>query len=73
MKQFAVALPHVSIILAAVMIVFFVIDRFNSAMAFLNNDGAKVLLLILSSTSIINAIRLIAYQRHEHAAINNHP
>lgn len=73
MDKFAAALPHVNIILAAMMIVFLVIDRFNSAMAFLNNDGAKMLLLILSITSIINAILLIAHQRHENAAINDHP
>lgn len=70
MDKFAAALPHASIILAAMLIVFFVIDRFNSAMGFLDNDGAKILMLLLSITAIINAIMLIAYQRRAYAAIN---
>ena len=63
MKTIAKALPHVAIILSGMLIVFFVIDRFNSAMGFLDNDAAKILLFVLSMTSIVNSIMLIAYQR----------
>lgn len=63
MKSVAKTMPHISIILAGMLIVFFVIDRFNSAMGFLDNDGAKILLFVLSVTSIINSVLLITYQR----------
>jgi hypothetical protein len=63
MRTMAKILPHISIILSGMLIVFFVIDRFNSAMGFLDNDGAKVLIFVLSITSIINAIMLVALQR----------
>lgn len=63
MKSVAKTMPHISIILAGMLIVFFVIDRFNSAMGFLDNDGAKLLLFVLSVTSIINSVLLITYQR----------
>lgn len=63
MKSVAKTMPHISIILAGMLIVFFVIDRFNSAMRFLDNDGAKILLFVLSVTSIINSVLLITYQR----------
>lgn len=56
-------MPHISIIISVMMIVFFFIDRVNSAMAFINNDITKMLLLILSIISIINSIFLICYQR----------
>ncbi len=63
MKTVEKVMPHISIILSGMMIVFFVVDRFNSAMAFIDNDGTKILLLLLSVTSIINASMLVAHQR----------
>jgi hypothetical protein len=63
METIAKAMPHISIILSGMLIVFFIIDRFNSAMGFLDNDGAKILILLLGVTSIINSIMLIAHQR----------
>jgi len=65
MRTLAKVLPHISIIIAAMLIVFFVIDRFNSAIGFLDNDGAKTLMLVLSVTAIVNAIMLIAHQRRD--------
>ncbi len=56
-------LPHGAIILSLMMIVFYILDQFNDAMAFINNRITKSLLLILSLVSIINAINLIAYHR----------
>ena len=56
-------LPHGAIILSLMMIVFYILDQFNDAMAFLNNRITKSLLLILSIVSIINAVNLIAYHR----------
>ncbi len=64
MKQyFRDLLPHLSIILSLMMIVFFILDQFNDAMAFINNKGTKTLLLILSVLSVINAVCLIAEHR----------
>lgn len=56
-------LPHGAIILSLMMIVFYILDQFNDAMAFINNRITKSLLIILSLVSIINAINLIAYHR----------
>ena len=63
MKTITKVLPHISIIISVMLIVFFVIDRFNGAMGFLDNDGAKVLISVLGVTSIINSIMLIGFQR----------
>ena len=56
-------LPHGAIIRSLMMIVFYILDQFNDAMAFINNRITKSLLLILSIVSIINAVNLIAYHR----------
>lgn len=56
-------LPHCAIIISAMYLVFFCIDRVNTAMAFINNDMTKVLLLILCVISVINAVLLIADDR----------
>ena len=63
-------LPHVSIVLCNMYIVFFLIDRVNSAMAFIDNGITKVLLLILSIISIVNSSFLIADERRKLAAKN---
>ena len=56
-------LPHAAIILSGMYLVFFLIDRVNSAMAFINNGITKRLLLILCVISTINAIWLIRDDR----------
>jgi hypothetical protein len=63
MKPIAKLLPHVGIILSGMLIVFFVVDRFNSAMGFFDNDAAKILICALGVVSIANSILLIAHQR----------
>ena len=57
-------LPHAAIILSGMYLVFFLIDRVNSAMAFINNEITKHLLLVLCAISVLNAIFLIYDQRH---------
>ena len=52
-------LPHAAIIIAAMYVVFFAIDRVNSAMGFINNNITKVLLLVFSVVSVFNALWLI--------------
>jgi len=52
-KKIRYALYHVNMILAAMYIVFYFIDRVNSAMAFINNDITKGLLYALGVASIL--------------------
>ena len=56
-------LPHAAIILSGMYLVFFLIDRVNGAMSFINNAITKRLLLILCAISVINAIYLIRDDR----------
>jgi len=56
-------LPHGAIIISLMYLVFFCIDRVNTAMAFINNDITKVLLLVLCIISSINAGLIIADDR----------
>ena len=49
-------LNHLAIILALMYLVFYVIDRINNAMEFINNDGTKLLILILALCAVVNAL-----------------
>jgi len=61
-------LPHVAIVLSNMYLVFFAIDRVNSAMSFINNNITKILLVVLCIISTINASFLILDQRRKIAA-----
>lgn len=67
MKQFfeklAGLLPHVCLILSLMMITFVITDRYNRAMAFINNDITKALLLILALLVIVQSVLLIRTNR----------
>lgn len=56
-------LPHAAILLSNMYLVFFLIDRVNKAMAFINNGITKGLLVALSLISIFNACLLIHDRR----------
>ncbi len=56
---------HAAIIISLMYFVFFIIDKINSPMAFINNDITKMLMLILSVFSIFNSVRLISADRKE--------
>ena len=56
-------MPHVAILLSNMYLVFFLIDRVNRAMAFINNGITKGLLVILALASIFNACLLIHDRR----------
>ena len=58
-------LPHATIIVSAMYLVFFVIDRFNEPMAFVNNRMTKALLLVMCVISTINAVALIQSDREK--------
>lgn len=61
-NAFLSALPHINITLSIVLLVLFVTDRYNRAMAFINNDIAKWMLCILCVTSFLQAV-IYAYHR----------
>ena len=65
MKTISALLPHAEIVLGGMLLVLCVIDRFNSAMAFIDNDITKTLLMIFCALSIFNASALISAQRAE--------
>ena len=57
--------PHAAIIISLMYLIFFGIDRVNSAMNFINNDMTKWLLVALAAISIANAVTVIAFDRRE--------
>ncbi len=65
MEHIRKVLPHLSIILAGMMLTFVVIDYFNNARGLVNNDATKALLLIFTIISIIVSVMLIRRQRRE--------
>lgn len=60
--------PHIAIVLCNMYLVFYAIDRVNSAMAFINNSITKLLLVVLCIISTVNAAFLIRDQRRQTAA-----
>ena len=56
-------LPHAAIVLSFMYFVFYAIDRVNSAMAFINNNITKALLVILCVIAIAEAVMLIRDDR----------
>ena len=58
-------LPHATIIISAMYLVFFVIDIFNEPMAFVNNRMTKALLLVMCAISTVNAVALIQSDREK--------
>ena len=58
-------LPHITIVMCLMYVVFFCIDRVNSAMAFIDNEITKWLLLALCLISIVDALWLIADERRK--------
>ena len=57
------ALPHINIALAVSLLVLFITDRYNRAMAFINNDIAKWMLAVLCVTVVVSSIGQIVLQR----------
>ena len=55
--------PHAAIILSAMYVVFYHIDRVNSIMAFIDNNITKALLYALCILSVINAVVIIRDDR----------
>lgn len=56
-------IPHAAILICNMYIVFFLIDRVNTAMCFIDNDITKYLLMVMCVISISTSINLIRVQR----------
>ena len=56
MKRF---IPHLTIILSVMTLVFFVIDRFNEIMAFMTSELIKWVFALLALCAIITSVCLI--------------
>jgi len=57
------ALPHISIVISGMLIVFFCIDRVNKPVAFMTNEFHKIITFILAILSLGYSIFIISYQR----------
>jgi|GEM_PF-612522 len=61
-------LPHAAIIISGMLIVFFVIDRFNKPMGFMTNEFHKRLTFALALLALYFAVQLISLQRRAERA-----
>jgi len=62
-------LAHLIIIVSGMFVVFYFIDRVNEAMAFIDNDISKALLLVLSMLGIAQSVLSLADARGEERAL----
>ena len=59
------ALPHITIILGLMTLVFFVVDGFNPIMAFMSNELSKKIVAVLAVCAVASSVLLIARQWQE--------
>ncbi|HWP22079.1 MAG TPA: hypothetical protein VN417_04980 [Candidatus Cryosericum sp.] len=64
-RLIARVLPHITIILGLLTLVFFVVDGFNPIMAFMSNELSKKIFAVLAVCGIASAVLLIARQWQE--------
>ena len=62
MKRLSKILPHITIILAGMFIVFWILDILNPTMNFINRKISNKLLLAFCISAIITAILAVYYQ-----------
>ena len=55
-------LPHLTIILGVMTLVFYVVDSFNAVMAFMASELSKQVFMVLAVCAIISSILLISRQ-----------
>lgn len=64
MMRFLVRImPHVTIVLSAVFIVFLILDAYNPTMYFIDNEISNILLWALCISALANAVLLIIKDR----------
>lgn len=59
------ALPHLTIILGLMTLVFYVVDGFNAVMAFMASELSKQVFMVLAVCAIISSVMLISRQWKE--------
>ncbi len=59
------ALPHLTIILSVMTLVFFAVDGFNSVMAFMASELSKKIFAVLAVCAISTSVMLISRQWKE--------
>lgn len=64
-RVLARALPHLTIILGLMTLVFYVVDGFNAVMAFMASELSKQVFMVLAVCAIISSIMLISRQWKE--------
>ncbi|MEA4870631.1 hypothetical protein SDC9_144658 [bioreactor metagenome] len=64
-RLIARALPHLTIILSVMTLVFFVVDGFNAVMAFMASELSKRIFAVLAVCSIATSVMLISRQWKE--------
>ncbi len=64
-RVLARALPHLTIILGVMTLVFYVVDGFNAVMAFMASELSKQVFMVLAVCAIISSIMLISRQWKE--------
>lgn len=63
MKTLLRMLPHLTLILSVLFIVFLILDQFNPTMDFVNNEISEKMLWVLCISAIVNTIVLIVRDR----------
>ncbi len=63
MQRIRAALPHINIVLSLLFLTLVIIDHFNNAMQFIENDITKTLLFIFAILVIWSSVCLIILQR----------
>ena len=58
-------IPHATIVLCNMYVVFYLIDRVNPAMEFITNNITKFLILLMCILSTVNAVMLIRVHRRQ--------
>ena len=58
-------LPHLTIVLSLMTLIFFCIDRVNTAMAFMTSELSRWLFAVLAVCAVICSIMLVAAQWRE--------
>ncbi len=61
----ASALPHLNIAVSFTMLALFITDRFNRAMAFVNNDITKWMAIVFFALVIVQSLISIWKDRHQ--------
>jgi len=56
-------LPHICIVISVSMFAFFIVDQVNSAVNFINNQGSKIILMILCILTFISSFLFIGEMR----------